>query len=170
MTAGISAMRRLARISAVIAGSMTLINALLICFEIAMRKFGHPTSWAIDFTVYLTIWAVYLGIAYVESENAQIRMAILHDHLNPRLRRGIELLSSLIAAAFLVVLIWYSAKQAFHSFTVDRTTMTMLRVPVVYLEAAVPIGGVLILLQVVAGAIERLGSDVATSNSSVGVS
>ena len=47
---------------AFLSGGMVLINALLICYEIAMRKYGQPTSWAIDTTVYLTIWAVYLGL------------------------------------------------------------------------------------------------------------
>ncbi len=140
---------------AFLSGGMVLINALLICYEIAMRKYGQPTSWAIDTTVYLTIWAVYLGIVHVEAEDGQIRMAIFRENLPGLLAGAAEHVSTAVAVIFLAVLIWFSAAQAFHSWETGRATISMFQVPTVYLETAVPVGGALTLLQVVIGAILR---------------
>jgi C4-dicarboxylate transporter, DctQ subunit len=146
-------LERTADFAAVLAGSiagvMMLVNAVLITIEVIARNLGHPTAWILDTTVYLTIWSVYVGISYVEASNAQVRMGLLSDAIGSTGKTVLTWFTSIVSAVFLLLLIYWSARQAAVSYSTARTTMSLLRFPIYLLELAVPVGGVLVLFQLI---------------------
>jgi TRAP-type C4-dicarboxylate transport system permease small subunit len=141
---------RLAAVCGGLAGLMLLACACLIFYEVVLRKMGQPSVWSEEVAIYLLIWATYLGLAYAESTESHIRMSLVSDHAGPRVRVGLEIVSTLVTVAFLLVLIYYGFRQALHSYELNRLSVSLLRIPMVYLQAALPVGGILILVQCLA--------------------
>src|SRR3546814_11621164 len=72
---------RLALICGATAGTLFFLCALLIFYEVVMRKLGRPNVWSEEVAIYMSIWATYLGLAYAEASDTHIKMSLLSDRM-----------------------------------------------------------------------------------------
>jgi C4-dicarboxylate transporter, DctQ subunit len=100
-----------------VSGALGLIRAILgvlILVGVALNfanvvgryVFFKPIIWAEEILVFIMIWCVMLGAALVTRDNQHLRMDAVYHLAPPRLRRALNLLSTLAflgAAAFLLV-------------------------------------------------------------------
>jgi TRAP-type C4-dicarboxylate transport system permease small subunit len=100
-----------------VSGALGLIRAILgvlILVGVALNfanvvgryVFFKPIIWAEEILVFIMIWCVMLGAALVTQDNQHLRMDAVYHLAPPRLRRALNLLSTLAflgAAAFLLV-------------------------------------------------------------------
>ena len=82
-----------------------------------------------------------------------IRITIVTDLLPNTARRLLEVVALLLVAAFGAAVAFYGFEIAWDSFTRDRTTGSMLDIPMVWVQGSVPFGGALVALQALVEAI-----------------
>jgi len=90
--------------------------ALILLVEVFLRYlFTAPTLWVHETTIFLCSIAFLFGGLYCTCHNKHIRVVLIYDHLSPRLRRGADVLISLIcalASGFFAWASWNMAKRA----------------------------------------------------------
>ena len=123
---------------------------LMICYEVAARYFFNaPTVWAEEMSRFLQLWATYLAAAWILRRGALIRITLVTDRLPAAARRWLELFSLAVITVFSGTVVCYGAWIAWDSLVRGRSTSTMLDVPAVATEAAIPVGFTLLGLQAV---------------------
>lgn len=126
----------------------------MLTFEVVARYFfNSPTIWAEELSRLFMIWAVFLGAAWLLSQNAHIRVTVVTEHLPVALRRALSVVALVFVAIISGFVAWYGAPIALQSFDVGRTTGSMLDIPRWWSEASIPIGFALLTLQAVALAV-----------------
>ena len=143
-----------------LAAWMFFIIGGMLTYEVIARNALYPTIWAEEMARFFQIWATYLAAAYVLRHGHLIRVSLLTERLGPRLRRTCEVFSLLVMAAFCLIAIGYGVAIAYDSVLLGRNTSTMLGVPKVLTEAAIPVGFTLLLLQVLVQLIRLLRGEV----------
>lgn len=127
---------------------------LVIGFEVAARYFfSSPTIWAYDTALLLYAWLGMLGGAYAMKRNAHIRVDILSSRLPPRGQAALELITFPLMAFFLALVIWQVGAAALDAWHTGSRRPTEWAPPMILFLAAAPVGAMLILLQLTAGAI-----------------
>jgi TRAP-type C4-dicarboxylate transport system permease small subunit len=141
-------MDRLSSLLARLSAWAFFVVGLMICYEVALRYFFNaPTVWAEEMSRFVQLWATYLAAAWALRHRELIRIGIVTDRRPAAARRWLELFSLLVIVAFSGFAVWYGAWIAWDSVVQNRTTSTMLDVPAVLTEAAVPVGFTLLAVQ-----------------------
>ena len=141
-------MDRLSGLLARLSAWAFFVVGLMICYEVALRYFFNaPTVWAEEMSRFVQLWATYLAAAWALRHRELIRIGIVTDRLPAAARRWLELFSLLVIAVFSGVAVWYGTWIAWDSVVQSRTTSTMLDVPAVLTEAAIPVGFTLLAAQ-----------------------
>ncbi|AXS39411.1 TRAP transporter small permease [Breoghania sp. L-A4] len=124
---------------------------LMLGYEVFARYlFTAPTIWAEELSRLLLVWGTFAAAAILLHRRQHIRITILTDRLPHRGRQLQEILALLFIGGFAAAVVWYGTPLAFDSFERGRTTGSMLDIPIVWMEAAVPVGCALLCLQALA--------------------
>ncbi len=144
------------RVSAVLgiaAAVAYFVIGLMLGYEVFARYlFTAPTIWAEELSRLLLVWGTFVAAAVLLHRRQHIRITILTERLPYRARQVQEILALLFIGAFAAAVVWYGTPLAFDSFERGRTTGSMLDIPIVWMEAAVPVGCTILLLQALAEA------------------
>jgi len=131
-----------------LSAAIFFLIGLMISFEVVSRYvFLAPTTWAEEGARLLQLWGTYGALAYILKTRAYIRITALVVILPSRLRQFLEFFALLWVMSFSVVMIWYGYEIVRESIEIGRATETMNQVPMVWTEAAIPIGFSLLVLQ-----------------------
>lgn len=103
----------------------------LLIFSVFSRyvAVGMQVDWILEVVVFLTVWAVLLGVARVERRAGHIRVDFLLHRFSPRMQRSAEIFSLLIALAvslFFIFAGWLVVEDALRW---DERTESTLRIP-----------------------------------------
>jgi TRAP-type mannitol/chloroaromatic compound transport system permease small subunit len=115
----------------------------VITYEVVARYFFNaPTPWAQDTSGWLQVAYVFLGGAWTLRRGYMVRVDILYGSFSPRLQAIIDLsVSTLLFAAFTVVMVWKGWNMAMQSFGMGEVSSTgSWRGPVWPAKFLVPIG------------------------------
>lgn len=148
--------RWLALAASVLARLMLVAVALMIVVQVVLRfGFSYSLPWPEEAARYLMIWIVMLSGSLLVRDDQLVRVDFL-DHLwSPRLLVWRNLTFRLLLAIMLGVLVWQGWDQA--TFAMRRTT-TALQISWFWPYLAVPVGGGLMLIQMLARAVEELST------------
>ncbi|WP_313413115.1 TRAP transporter small permease [Sedimentibacter sp.] len=113
-------------------------------YQIIMRfLFESANSWSEELTRYSFIWMSMLGSAIATRRSRHMNV----DFLMNRMPKILKIINSIIIKsliiAFLIVIIFYGISLVSITF---KQLSPGLRVPMAYMYASVPIGGILMLL------------------------
>lgn len=97
-------LKRLATAEA--AACVLLLAAITgLVFVAALLRFvGHPLTWSVDLAQLLFIWLCFIGASRAMREKSHLGMEVLVKHLGYRRRLWLEMASSVLVIAFLLVL------------------------------------------------------------------
>lgn len=156
-------MRQINGILAYISGILLVIISVLAVFEAISRSvFSHPTSWSLDFSCYLLLWAIFLGTAYAYQEKGHVAVDLLRDavqkHFGKTPRRAMSAVGYLLVLAIIFSLL-YAGFALFKSAMVyNKMTTATFQIPIAYLYIGIVIGSavtvvtaVFIILDVLSG-------------------
>ena len=137
--------------------TIVLVTAAVL-YEVAARTlFGAPTTWGNETTIYLSAMAYLIAGGYALLYRRHVRIDVLYEALKPRTRARLDAFTFLFFAAYMATLIWVGGTDAWNSFQTGETTSTPWN-PVIWpVKAAIPLAGVLLLLQGIANLIRDLG-------------
>lgn len=93
-----------------------VISMLVLINEVVLRYvFNAPTIWAHETTIFLCGAAFLYGGLYCTARNRHIRVVLVYDAISPRLRRGFDVVISLVcmvASAFFAWASWLMVEKA----------------------------------------------------------
>ncbi len=149
-----SSVRRLNHICAVISGIMIFVISFLCFVEtIARNLFSQPTSWSLDISTYFLIWAFFLGSAAAFQEKTHVSVDfirnILADHFGKIWGRFLSIIGYLFSLVYIGVLLVGTIYLIEDALRVNKLTLAVVQIPVVYLYAAMLVGSVLMVVIVV---------------------
>jgi TRAP-type C4-dicarboxylate transport system permease small subunit len=123
------------------------VNLVLVTFFQVVNRFvlQWPIAWTEEAARYLSIWVILLGAARGVRENTHIQVDLLVTKLPGYVRAVLDTVTSLLIAAFLVVVIW----QALEILDIiGRRRSPTLRISMYYVYIAGPISSALMLYYV----------------------
>ncbi|WP_313342295.1 TRAP transporter small permease [Sedimentibacter sp.] len=120
------------------------VMVVALFYQIIMRfLFESANSWSEELTRYSFIWMSMLGSAIATRRSRHMNV----DFLMNRMPKILKIINSIIIKsliiAFLIVIIFYGISLVSITF---KQLSPGLRVPMAYMYASVPIGGILMLL------------------------
>jgi TRAP-type mannitol/chloroaromatic compound transport system permease small subunit len=118
--------------------------------------FNAPTDWVVELSGYLLVGIVFLGGGFILVEGAHLRVDIFYTRFTRRNRAWVDLLGYLLALPFLGFLEWHGAALAWGAWSSGEKSMIM-RWPLYLPELVVPVGVLLLLLQVLVHLARALG-------------
>jgi C4-dicarboxylate transporter DctQ subunit len=142
-----STLKKVNLFSAFVAGLVLLFITLSIFVDVVLRYFfSSPTIWVTEVSTYLFLYLIFLGTAYALQQGTHIRVTFLLDHLNQKLKRIINVFTSLFSMIFTAVLLWQSSLMTWSAFSQHWTSPTMLNAPMAYVYVAMVIGSIMLLV------------------------
>ena len=149
---------KLNKVGGALGGIFILVMGIIVTYEVMMRYvFRAPTTWVLEISIYLTIGSVFLGGGYALKEKMHISVDVITRHFSQRNQVLLQIMCLFITGIYCVVLTWFGAEMALTSLRLGEVSTTVLEIPVVIPHSFVPIGGVLILLEVIRQILEGIG-------------
>jgi C4-dicarboxylate transporter DctQ subunit len=149
------------RMEQTLAGLLGLAALVLALWQVVSRYFlpQHAISCAEEMIVYLMIWAIMIVASQLVRTDGHVRPDLVLNIVSARVKRRMEVFNSLAAIVFCAGLIFYGWQVVATALLIDERSASDLRFPMWIYYAALPTGGVLMLMRYVT----RLVGLVATS-------
>lgn len=139
-------------------GYSILIVTLAVLYEVAARSlFDSPTIWSNETVIYVSAVAYLLGGAYAHIHHRHVRIDLVYDRLGPKARARLDLVTFVFFLLYVGALVWTGGQMAWDSFNQSETTGTPWNPLIWPVKLAIPLAGVLLLLQGVANLLREIG-------------
>jgi TRAP-type mannitol/chloroaromatic compound transport system permease small subunit len=109
--------------------------------------FGQATQWSNETTIYLSAAAYVIGGGYALAHRRHVRIDVIFNRLSPRARARLDLFTFVFFFIYVAALIWVGSTLAWTSFLQGEGTGTPWNPRIWPVKFAIPIAGVLLLLQ-----------------------
>jgi TRAP-type mannitol/chloroaromatic compound transport system permease small subunit len=131
----------------------------IVCYEIVARYvFNAPTVWASEGMVMLSGFMYVLAGGYAQLHKRHVRIDILYSRLRPKAQAVCDALAFVFFCFYMYALIWHGALFAEESVTYLESSGTPWDPIVFPVKIAVPLGGLLVFLQMTVDVIRKLYS------------
>lgn len=132
-----------------LAGLLGLAALVLALWQVVSRYFfpQEAISFAEEVVVYLLIWAIMIVSSQLVRVDGHVRPDLVLNVAPLRVKRWLEVFNSLAAILFCAALIWYGWKVFAIAWQIDERSASDLRFPMWLYYAALPAGGLLMLLR-----------------------
>ena len=132
---------------------------VLLMADVIMRYVvGSAAIWTAELAqLVFGVYAV-IGGGYLLAERAHVNVDIIYGRFSPAQKAKVDLATSLLFFLFMAVLIWQGTDMAWESAAKFETSSSIWNPPVWPVKLAIPVAGVLLLLQ----GLVRIVSDVRT--------
>lgn len=133
------------------AGAAALVMVVItiaICREVVMRYFfASPSEWAIPFCEYSLLWMVFLGTTWLLRENGHVAVDVIHAHLPPKIRAGLDVVTHSLAAVAVGVMVLLGSQYTYECVLNGVTDVRAVTVPKAAVFVIIPFGSLLLLIQ-----------------------
>lgn len=137
--------------------SIVAVTAAVLYEVVARAMFGAPTQWGNETTIYLSAMAYLLAGGYALLHRRHVRIDVIYENLSARTRARLDAFTFVFFLAYVLTLIWAGGNDAWNSFQIGETTSTPWNPPIWPVKAAIPLAGLLLLLQGIANLLRDLG-------------
>lgn len=123
---------------------LTLALIIAIFCQVFFRfVFGHNLTWTEELSRYSLVWITFLGAAYAMATNSHVGMEMIVEKSPLPLRRIIIVVGMLVSALFFIIMI----QQGYAlSMKAMKQLSPVLKLPMGYIYAIIPISGVILLI------------------------
>ncbi len=126
-----------------------VVIVLFTALEVILRQFfNHPTIWTNEITTYLLVWFGLLGITYAYHNDTHISVDLVYRRLGRRTRRAADILTSILLFLFAGAVSIFGFQYWWMAYSRGWRHFGMLDVPMSWTRIAVPLTGLLLMLQV----------------------
>lgn len=145
------------RIGAYLSALAMLVIVALISVEIGARSlFSSSTLIADEYSGYLMVAVVMLGLSYTFAEGGHIRINILTSRLSDSSAQILDILVSLAALLMCAFFLYHSVLMVYDSFSYDMRADSISETPVYIPQIMIVLGFTFLTLQVAAYVVRRL--------------
>lgn len=133
----------------------------LILTEIFIRYFfDMSTLIADEYSGYLYLSAIFLGLSYTFKEGAHIRINILTSRMSKRSNRFIDIFAGIITIIVLVFALYRSILYTFDSYEMEMLSEAVSETPIYLTQLVMPFGISLFILSVLVFVMQGLNNDI----------
>ena len=134
------------------------VVVLAVLYEVFARTtFGQATIWSNETTIYLSAAAYVIGGGYALAHRRHVRIDVIFDRLSERTRARLDLFTFVFFFIYVGALIWVGSTLAWTSFLQGEGTGTPWNPRIWPVKFAIPIAGVLLLVQGISNLLRDLG-------------
>lgn len=145
------------RIGAWLSALAMLVIVALISVEIGARSlFSSSTLIADEYSGYLMVAVVMLGLSYTFAEGGHIRINILTSRLSGWPARVLDVLVALAALLMCAFFLYHAVLMVYDSFSYDMRADSISETPVYMPQIMIVVGFTFLTLQVAAHVVRRL--------------
>ena len=138
-------------ISRVSGAIILLISALAVYEAIARHFFTSPTSWTLNFSCFIFLWAIFMGSAYAFQEHGHVAVDLLRDLIdkkNPsrKIRRVVSVIGYCVSCVVVIVFFYGGWRLCVKAIELDQLAPVMFYFPLIWVYPAIVVGSALMLL------------------------
>lgn len=129
-------------------GVLILVVTFAVVYEVVARSFfGRATLWANETTIYLSAVVYLIAGGYALRHRRHVRIDVVYAMFSESTQRRLDVIASLFFFLYVGALVWIGGKLAWSSFLIREGTGTPWNPPIWPVKAAIPLAGLLLLLQ-----------------------
>jgi TRAP-type mannitol/chloroaromatic compound transport system permease small subunit len=129
-----------------------------VLYEIVARGvFASATLWSNETTVYLSAIAYLIGGGYALALRRHVRIDLVYVTLSPRTRAVLDCLTFVFFVLYVGALVWVGFTIGWTSFQQGEGTGTPWNPPIWPVKLAIPLAGLLLLLQGIVNLLRDIG-------------
>ena len=142
--------------------SILLVSlVLLILTEIFIRYFFNTSTLIADeYSGYLFLASVFLGLSYTFKENAHIRINILTSRMSEKSNKFIDIFAGSITIVVLLFALYRTILFTFDSYEMQMLSESVSQTPLYLTQLVMPLGISLFILSVLIFVIKGLKNDI----------
>ena len=142
--------------------SILLVSlVLLILTEIFIRYFFNTSTLIADeYSGYLFLASVFLGLSYTFKENAHIRINILTSRISEKSNKFIDIFAGSITIVVLLFALYRTILFTFDSYEMEMLSESVSQTPLYLTQLVMPLGLSLFILSVLIFVIKGLKNDI----------
>ena len=125
-----------------------MLVATMFIEVIRREVFSYSSIWGEEIVRYSFIYLAWIGAAAAVKERGHIRIDVIMEYLNPRLKALLYMFGDIVMAAVAVIALYWSYEAVHVSWKFGSVTHG-LRVSQVWFLSAVPIGFALVMVRLV---------------------
>ncbi|QKF81585.1 TRAP transporter small permease subunit [Halarcobacter ebronensis] len=151
---------RLCKVIAYLSGLLLISLVLLILCEIFLRAvFNTSTMIADEYSGYLYLASIFLGISYTFLKDGHIRINILTSKLSNKTNRYIDIYAGVVTLLVFAFIAYRTALFAYDSYSLDMLSEAVSETPLYLTQIVMPLGAIFFILAAVSFIIKRVKND-----------
>ncbi|PLY07622.1 MAG: TRAP transporter small permease [Arcobacter sp.] len=142
--------------------SLLLVSlVLLILTEIFIRYFfDMSTMIADEYSGYLYLASIFLGLAYTFKEDAHIRINIITSKMSKKANRFIDVFAGLITIVVLTFAFYRTILFTYDSYEMEMVSESVSETPLYLTQLVMPLGIALFILTVLVFVLKGIKNDI----------
>ena len=145
--------------SGILGAFLFLIVMGITTYEVLVRYiFNAPTTWSMEISVILTMWGTFLGVAYTLQQGGHTQIDLVINRFSERSKRILRIFVYLFVMLFSIFLTWASLVPAIEAYLIKEVTQSYTRTPLFILMISIPIGGILLIIEIIRELVEMFQS------------
>lgn len=125
-------------------------SMLSVNVEIVYRIIsGKGQLWVVEISEYILLLITFMGAAWVLKKDAHVKMDVLTSRLEPKTRVIVNMVTSIIAAFFILVIVWYGIQVVRTDIIRGMTYYKAIGFPRAPIILFIPLGSLLLFIQLV---------------------
>ena len=142
----------------VLIGLTVIVVTGAVIYEVVARSaFGKPTLWSNETTIYLSAMTYLLAGGYALRHRRHVRIDLVYERRSRKTQARLDLITFVFFVGYAGTLLWVGFEMAWDSFLQRETTATPWDPPIWPVKMAIPLAGLLLLLQGIANILRDLG-------------
>jgi TRAP-type C4-dicarboxylate transport system permease small subunit len=144
-----------------LASIAVLMLTLSVVYDVVMRYlFTAPTTWGLEYSEYLMVAIVYLGLAPALRNGKHVMIDLVTQSLSEATRRRLRLALHVLAVPYVAVLLWQAWELTRRSFVDQRVSQYVSGTPLAIPQAIIVLGCALLLVELIARILADAGVPV----------
>lgn len=129
-----------------IAGAIIMFLTVPVVYSAIARDIGYPTNWGFEIMIYALITGAFLANAEALKSGNHFRVKAFLT-LFPKAQIYLDALAWLATLIFGTIILIAGCKLSLYSYLNDIRAPTLLNTPIFIPQAAIPLGGLALMLQ-----------------------
>lgn len=146
---------------AYLASLVVVSLSLLILTEIFIRYFFDTSTMIADeYSGYLYLASIFLGLGYTFNENAHIRINIITSRLSKKTNKFIDIFAGVITISVLTFVFYRTVLFTYDSYSFEMLSENVSETPLYLTQIVMPFGIVIFILSVLAFVLKGFKNDI----------
>lgn len=146
---------------AYLSGIFLISLVILVMTEIIGRHFFDTSTMIADeYSGYIYLSAIFLGLAYTFEQNAHIRINILSEKISKKANRKIDIIAGMISILVLAFILYRTLLFTYDSYDMDMLSEAVSETPLYLTQIVMPVGILLFILSVLSFIIKKVKNDI----------